>query len=187
MGYKLATTRGPAAPRQASSARRRRRVRRPGPGPRPGPVILLLVVAAAVQQWVVLVREHGPKLGQVALQEHALRKRPLAARGFVRQPISFDARPGVAFHQKHRVRRHLVAGRHLCGIKFRAPYAIDATSSPSLRLLDGVEVHEVHNQTHWLISTQAVTTCSLSSSPMDASKASQSTWLSSAAKVPGPT
>ena len=30
----------------------------------------------------------------------------------------------------------------LCGIKFRAPHAIDATSSPQLHLLDGVEVHE---------------------------------------------
>ena len=149
--------------------------------------MILLLVAAAGQQWVVLVGEHGPEVGQVALEEHALRERRLAAGGFVRQPISFDARPGVALHEQHRVRRHRVAGRHLCGIKFRAPYAIDATSSPSLRLLDGVEVHEVHNQTHWLISTQAVTTCSLSSSPMDASKASQSTWLSSAAKVPGPT
>ena len=86
MGYKLATTTrgGPAAPRQASSARRRRGWRRPGPGPGAGAVIL--VVAAAGQQGVVLVREHGPEVGQVALEKHALRERLLAARGFVRQP-----------------------------------------------------------------------------------------------------
>ena len=45
-------------------------------------------------------------------------------------------------------------------IKFQAPHAIDATLSPSLCLLDGVEVHKgLHNSsqdnlTHWLISTQ---------------------------------
>ena len=42
-------------------------------------------------------------------------------------------------------------------IKFQAPHAIDATSSPQLHLLDGVEVHEGlrNNLTHWLISTHS--------------------------------
>ena len=48
--------------------------------------MILVVVAAAVQQGVVLVGEHGPEVGQVALEKHALRERLLAARGFVRQP-----------------------------------------------------------------------------------------------------
>jgi len=128
MRYKLATTtRGrPPAPRQALSARRRRRLRRPGPGPRPGPG------SHVVQQGVVLVGEHGAEVGQVALQEHALRERRLAAGRLVRQPVAFDPGPGVAFHQENSVRRYLVAGRHLCGIKFRAPYAIDATRPRSL-------------------------------------------------------
>jgi hypothetical protein len=45
----------------------------------------------------------------------------------------------------------------LCGIKFRAPHAIDATLSPWSRLLDDVEAHEgprntsQDNLTHWLI------------------------------------
>ena len=47
--------------------------------------MVLVVVVAAVQQGVVLVREHGPEVGQVALEEHALRERLLAARTLVRQ------------------------------------------------------------------------------------------------------
>ena len=39
---------------------------------------------------------------------------------------------------------------------FWVPHAIDASSSPQLHLLDGVEAHEgLRNKlTHWLISTQ---------------------------------
>ena len=35
--------------------------------------------------------------------------------------------------------------------------AIDATLCPKLYLLDGVEVHEGHNLTHWSMSTQVRT------------------------------
>jgi hypothetical protein len=49
-----------------------------------------------------------------------------------------------------------IDGADLCGFLFKAPHAIDATSSPFLCLIDGVTV-TLDNFAHWSICTQAPT------------------------------
>ena len=112
---------------------------------------MILVVAAAGQQGVVLVREHGPEVGQVTFEEHALRERRLAARGI----CASTRMPGQASPFMSSGRRRLSSTPPSTWNKFRAPYVrarCHRQHAPSTCVCSMAWRPSVHSQTRFLVA-----------------------------------